>query len=128
MKQLQKRKKWREHLECLIMWEGHVECQIEYHLLRDVLLQLSLQLSQSGYLFVTLGHSSLCSHTSFNQSKPIFFPSNTVATAHKKNCSTSSNSVNSLLQKLSTNSLNTSQAGSPLFGDFPNLWYNKARK
>ena len=71
----------------------------------------AFNLLKLGYLSVTLGHSSLCSHTGFNQSKPIFLPSNTAATAHKKNCSTSSNSVNSLLRKLSTNSLNTSQAG-----------------
>ena len=74
-----------------------------------------------GYVSVTLSHSSSCSHTGFNQSKPIFIPSNTTATAHKKNCCTSSNSINSLLQKLSKNSLKTSQVGSPLFGGFINL-------
>ena len=72
-----------------------------------------------GYPSVTLGYSSLCSHTGFNQSKPIFFPSNTAATAHKKNCSMSSNSVNSLLRKLSTNSLNTSQVGSHFLVNSP---------
>ena len=81
-----------------------------------------------GYLFVTLGQSSLCSYIGFNQSKPICLPSNTATTTHKKNCSMSSISINSLLWKLSKNSLNTSQAGSPVFGDFPNLWYNNARK
>ena len=30
------------------MWEGHTECQIEYHLLGNILLQLRLQLAQVG--------------------------------------------------------------------------------
>ena len=52
VKELQKRKKWREPLGCLIMWEGHAECQIEYHL-GDAVLQLRLQLAQAG---VPLSH------------------------------------------------------------------------
>ena len=79
----------------------------------------AFNLLKLGYLYVTLGHSSLCSHTGFNQSKPIFLPSNTATTAHKKNCSMSSNSVNSLLQKLSMNSLDTSQSGSRFLVTYP---------
>ena len=30
------------------MWEGHAECQIEYHFLGNALLQLLLQLAQAG--------------------------------------------------------------------------------
>ena len=72
----------------------------------------AFNLLKVGYVFVMLGHSSLCSHIGFNQLKPIILPSNTVATAHKKNCSMSSNIINTLLHKLSKNSLNALQAES----------------
>ena len=127
MKQLQMPKNEREHLGCSVMWEGHGKYQIKWHLFGDVLLQLRLQLAQGGVLYVTLGHSPSWSYTHFNQSKPIFLPSNAAATTHK-NYSTPSNRVKSLLLKFPTNSLHTSQMGSPFFGESSNLWYIKARK
>ena len=79
----------------------------------------AFNLLKVGHLHIQMCHSSSWSHIGFNQSKPIFLPSNKAATAHKKNYSTLSNSVKSLLWTFPTNSLNTLQVWPPFWGNPP---------
>ena len=80
------------------------------------------------YFLVTFGHSYLLSHTSLNQSKLVFLPSNAAATTHKKNCSTSSNSIKSFSLNVSTKVLNMAQALICLFDDISRTSYIRPKK
>ena len=77
---------------------------------------------------VMFGPSHLFSHIGFNQSKPILLPSNIDAITHRKNCSTSSNSIESFFLNVSTEVLNMARAAICLFRDASSFSYRSLKK